>query len=128
VEAMSLPVVEGKEKTASAGHGAAPELVPVKASVFDDDFFRAASSRAEMVSEGNGMEVGLPERFREATHFSAPARVKEVKEEEICGVTEDIFPSEASVRVPFGGGAVAAVDHAEPDELDIPAFLRRGNG
>jgi cell division protein FtsZ len=80
-----------------------------------------------MVSEGNGMESGLPERFREATHFSAPARVKEVKEEEVRGVTEEVFPVEASVRVPFVGGTAAAVDHAEPDELDIPAFLRRGN-
>jgi cell division protein FtsZ len=123
-EPMSSPVVEGKEKTASAGHDTAPELVPVKASVFDDDFFRAAS-RAEIVSDGNGMEVGLPERFREPSHFSAPARIKE---EEIRSVTEDIFPPEASVRVPFVGGTVAAVDHAEPDELDIPAFLRRGNG
>ncbi len=35
---------------------------------------------------------------------------------------------EASVRAPFGGGTVAvAADQAEPDELDIPAFLRRGN-
>ncbi len=123
----SSPMVEGKEKTASAGHDTAPELVPVKASVFDDDFFRA-SSRAEIVSEGNGMEVGLPERFREATQFSAPARAREVKEEEIHSVTEDIFPVEASVRVPFVGSSVATVEQAEPDELDIPAFLRRGNG
>jgi cell division protein FtsZ len=97
----------------------------VKASVFDDDFFRASSTRAEMNSEGNGMEGALPERFREASHLSAPARVKG---EETLSVTEDIFPVEASVRVPFGGSAVAAVDHAESDELDIPAFLRRGNG
>src|SRR5882762_4179126 len=34
-EAMSSPVVEGKTASASNGHGAAPELVPVKASVFD---------------------------------------------------------------------------------------------
>ena len=124
-EPMSSPVGEGTAKTAGAGHGAPPELVPVKASVFDDDFFRASSTRAEMNSEGNRMEVGLPERFREPAHFSASARVKD---EEILSVTEDIFPSEAAVRVPFGGGTVAAVDHAEPDELDIPAFLRRGNG
>jgi cell division protein FtsZ len=127
-EPMRLPIVEGKEKAASGGHDAPPELLPVKASVFDDDFFRAASSRGEMASEGNGMEGGLPERFREPSHFSAPARVKEVKDEEIHSVTEDIFPMEASVRVPFGGGTMAAVEHADPDELDIPAFLRRGNG
>ena len=71
------------------------------------------------------MEGGLPERFREATHFSMSPRIKE---EEVRSVTEEVFPVEASVRVPFVGGTAAAVDHAEPDELDIPAFLRRGNG
>jgi cell division protein FtsZ len=70
------------------------------------------------------MESGLPERFREPTHFSASARVND---EGMRSVTEEVFPVEASVRVPFVGGTVAAVDHAEPDELDIPAFLRRGN-
>ena len=118
---MSSPVVEAKEKSSCNGHGAAPELVPVKASVFDDDFFQTSSTRGEIVSEGNGMEGGLAER----SPCSAPGRVKE---EEISGVTEDFFPVEASVRVPFVGGTVAALDHAEPDELDIPAFLRRGNG
>jgi cell division protein FtsZ len=124
-EAVSSPVVEAKEKTSSNGHGAAPELVPVKASVFDDDFFRASAIQGEMISEGHGMESGLPERFREANHFTAPARVKD---EETLSVTEDVFPVEASVRVPFVGSSVLAVEHAEPDELDIPAFLRRGNG
>jgi cell division protein FtsZ len=71
------------------------------------------------------MEGRLPERFQEATHFSAPVRIKE---EEIRRVTEDVFPVEASVRMPFVGSSVAAAEHAEPDELDIPAFLRRGNG
>jgi cell division protein FtsZ len=128
IEPISSPVVEGKEKASNhghGGHGAAPELVPVRASVFDDDFFRASSARAEMGSGGNGMEGGLPELFRDASHFSAPVRVEK---EEIRSVTEEVFPAEAAVRVPFGGGSVAAtVDHAESDELDIPAFLRRGN-
>ena len=31
---------------------------------------------------------------------------------------------EASVRVPFVGSSVAAVEHAEPDELDIPAWCK----
>jgi cell division protein FtsZ len=124
IEPISSPVVEGREKASSHGHGAAPELVPVRASVFDDDFFRASSARAEMNSEGNGMEGGLPELFRDASHFSSPVRNEK---EENRSVTEEVFPAEAA-RVPFGGGSVAAtVDEAEPDELDIPAFLRRGN-
>jgi cell division protein FtsZ len=125
VEPVSSPVVEAKEKkSASNGHGAPPELLPVKASVFDDDFFRASSSRGETAPE----EGGLPERFREphmSTHLSASGRVQE---QEMHSVTEEVFPVEASVRAPFGGGAAATgVDHVEPDELDIPAFLRRGN-
>jgi cell division protein FtsZ len=87
-------------------------LIPVKASVFDDDFFQA-SSCGERISEESG-----------PTHFSPVARVQV---EEVSSVAEEVFPSEASVRAPSFGGGVAAVDHTEPDELDIPAFLRRGN-
>jgi cell division protein FtsZ len=120
VEPMVSPVVEAKEKSASNGHGAAPELIPVKASVFDDDFFQASSTREELVFEGSGVEGGL----HGGSHLSAPGRIKD---EEIRAVTEDVFPAEAPVRVPFVGGGVVAMDHAAPDELDIPAFLRRGN-
>jgi cell division protein FtsZ len=109
----------GEVRIASAGPGAPAELIPVKASVFDDDFFQASAAAGETILEG-----GLPERFREPTPFSASARVQQ---ENVCSVTEEVFPVETSVRAPsFGGGVAAAVDHAEPDELDIPAFLRRG--
>jgi cell division protein FtsZ len=120
-EVASSFVEEKKEKTASAGHGAEPELIPVKASVFDDDFFQASSARGEMIPE----ESGLPERFRGPTHVSSPVRVQQ---EEVRSVTEEIFPVEASVRAQsFGSAAAMAADLAAPDELDIPAFLRRGN-
>jgi cell division protein FtsZ len=121
LEVLSTPVVEGKEKAANAGHDAAPELIPVKASVFDDDFFRTRSTRDEVVPAGNGMEAGLPERCQVSDTGRA-------KDEEVHILTEEVFPVEAAVRAPFGGGTVSAVGHAEPDELDIPAFLRRGNG
>jgi cell division protein FtsZ len=112
---------EKKEKAASAGSGVEPELIPVKASVFDDDFFRASASRGEMIP-GEG---GLPERFRAPTHVSSPVRVQQ---EEIRSLVEEISPVEASGRVPsFGGTATVAADPGVPDELDIPAFLRRGN-
>ena len=92
------------------------ELLPVPASVFDDDFFRAASSRGEA-------SAAVPERFREPTHFSTPVHVQQ---EEVRVVAAEL--SEPVVRVPsFGGAAASAVDQAESDELDIPAFLRRGN-
>jgi len=134
-EPMPMSAQAGEVRERAGGTGAAgtrsgtgssapPELIPVKASVFDDDFFRASSSRAELMPEADGIENALPERFRESTHFVAPGRVQS---EEVHGVTEDVFPLEPSVRVPSFGGATAPVDHTEPDELDIPAFLRRGN-
>src|SRR5437868_109333 len=61
-ELSSSPVVEGKEKVASAGKETATELLPVRASVFDDDFFQPSSTRDEVVFEGYGMEGGLHER------------------------------------------------------------------
>jgi cell division protein FtsZ len=118
---VSSPVIEAKENTVSNGHGAAPELVPVKASVFDDDFFQASSTREELNFEGDGVEGGLHDR----SQLSVPGRGKDG---ELRGVTEDVFPVDASVRMPFVGSSVAAAEHAAPDELDIPAFLRRGNG
>jgi cell division protein FtsZ len=91
------------------------ELVPVPASVFDDDFFQATAVRGDKVTE-----VGRSDRASEATHFPAQVRVQQ---EDIRTVTDGV--GEPSVRVPaFGSAAIAA---AEPDELDIPAFLRRGN-
>ncbi|MGD0445291.1 MAG: cell division protein FtsZ [Edaphobacter sp.] len=102
---------ERKEKISSVG--ASPELIPVKASVFDDDFFQSEKRAKEM-----SFEEG-------PTHVSAPAHVHR---EEFFTVTEEVSAPETSVRVPsFGGGAQSAVENAVPDELDIPAFLRRGN-
>ncbi|HWB33184.1 MAG TPA: cell division protein FtsZ [Acidobacteriaceae bacterium] len=65
-----------------------PELVPVSASVFDDDFFRTA---------GRAVARG------EETPVSASANI---------------------TREPLG---VAQVEQSDADELDIPAFLRRGH-
>ena len=68
-----------------------PELVPVPASVFDDDFFRSGS----------------------AVETPAPVR----REPEMPVITEQ--------RV-YAGAAVSSETH-DTDELDIPAFLRKGH-
>ncbi|WP_433969214.1 hypothetical protein [Tunturiibacter gelidiferens] len=71
----------------------------------------------------NRAEGGQVDRAREVTHFSAPVRVQP---EDVRGGTDEV--GDSLVRVPaFGSAAVAPADQAEPDELDIPAFLRRGN-
>jgi cell division protein FtsZ len=115
VKEVALPLREAdevKEPIAKMESNVAAELIPVPASVFDDDFFRASGVRGEKAVDA--------ERAREVTHVSAPVRVQQ---ETIRSVTDDV--GDSSVRVPaFGSAAVAAV---EPDELDIPAFLRRGN-
>jgi cell division protein FtsZ len=99
--------------------GAAPELIPVKASVFDDDFFQASQAHEGARVEEDGL------RHRESTHFSAPPRVQP---EDVRITAEEVSVAEPSVRVPSYGSAVTgAAEAAEPDELDIPAFLRRGN-
>jgi len=99
------------------------ELVPVPASVFDDDFFRAPGVRGERAAEVNRSEGGQVDRAREGTHFSSAGRVQQ---EDVRGGTDEV--GESLVRVPaFGSASVAPADQAEPDELDIPAFLRRGN-
>jgi cell division protein FtsZ len=111
-EPAPAPSVERREKPASAGIDGPPELIPVKASVFDDDFFRS-DARPEMILE------------EEPAHFTGSSPVQK---EEFYSVMEEVSTVEASVRVPsLGGSAPAMVNHAEPDELDIPAFLRRGN-
>jgi cell division protein FtsZ len=108
-------VGEVNEPVVKMESSAPVELVPVPASVFDDDFFRAPAVHGEKASE-----AGRIDRAREATHFSPQVRVQQ---EDIRAKTDEA--GEPSVRVPaFGSAAVAA---AEPDELDIPAFLRRGN-
>jgi cell division protein FtsZ len=121
------PVVERKEPVDEVEPFILPELVPVPASVFDDDFFKASQSRAEVEAVGKveRVETELPDRFREPTHFSPPVHVQH---ESVRRIADEPNVGDASVRLPSFGGAVAVpADHVEPDELDIPAFLRRGN-
>jgi cell division protein FtsZ len=113
---------EAEPRTASPyTEDASPELLPVPASVFDDDFFRTSA---------HGVEIGF-DTLQEASqdqrlpHYSAPERVQP---EETWGATAAMHVKESSVPVPaYGGAAAVSMECAEPDELDIPAFLRRGN-
>ncbi|MBE7180294.1 MAG: cell division protein FtsZ [Terriglobus roseus] len=75
-----------------------PELVPVAASVFEDDFFLRGRRRSE-------------DQTPAEPAFDAESQLR------------------TDVRVPtFGGLApVAEPEQSEHDELDIPAFLRRGS-
>ncbi len=93
-----------------------PELVPVPASVFDDDFFQKPTR--DLLHE-NSARVEA-ERFREpVAHVPVSGYVQH---DAISSL-----PGEPLSRVPSFGGVAAPEDSAESDELDIPAFLRRGN-
>ena len=98
----------------------APELVPVPRSVFDDDFFRAGRTPAA------GAPPAADNRMPSARGFDSPdpgrpARITPEPE------SHPTFPTvaEPTVRVPSFSGY--APKDKEADELDIPAFLRRGH-
>jgi len=121
------------EEPQQAVHTAAEELVPVPASVFDDDFFRssqetetadpakgtfvAASSRPATKPETHGIDEHnflLSTNPQQAAPKSTPSWEPSV--------------AEPVVRNPvFVTAHTAEVEQRESDELDIPAFLRRSH-
>jgi cell division protein FtsZ len=125
VAAVAAPSVHARMRfhettdSVSAGEGAAApreavprELVPVPASVFDDDFFRRPTPAAEPVAHA-------PAEAFEAVHAAeippaAPA-------------VEDHHPHYPEPRVPSFAGYAGASSKDADDELDIPAFMRRNH-
>ncbi len=121
--AESSPDAPAVKETARGG--APTELVPVPASVFDDDFFRSNGVSRRQVPEERVVErrvVPEPEESRswEVHDYSAAGRVQEeVPRAEVFHVRA----AEQTVKTP----EFSEPEPAQPDELDIPAFLRRGN-
>jgi cell division protein FtsZ len=109
---LAPPTLTERRESVSAE----PELRPVPASIFDDEFFRASQERpvpSYVVSEESvRVETGV----RESAYF-----------QQVENVQPDVPATEVGGRAPFGGVAAPVVDANEPDELDIPAFLRRGH-
>jgi cell division protein FtsZ len=93
-----------------------PELVPVPASVFDDDFFRKSNDE---------LRPGPEPRSWETT--------RETKENGVAESSHDLedggLPQKThwpAAKVPsFAGYAGGGSSSSEEDELDIPAFLRK---
>ena len=105
---------------------AEPELVPVPRSVFDDDFFR---SPRRMSLEPESVEAD--NRMPSARGFDSPDSTRALRlqyhgagREEVqrTFVAEPEPVSEATVRI----FSAVSDEPAQADELDIPAFLRRG--
>ena len=112
---------------ASVSGSPVQELIPVPRSVFDDDFFQA--SRRNRQAE-DAVEIRSEARMPSARGFDSPDSPRPLRVQfsesapEVAGA-EFVVP-EPVLRVPsFSGSAVP--EPAESDELDIPAFLRRGH-
>lgn len=96
-----------------AGRGGHRELVPVPASVFDDEFFRTSSERQGRPGEPVQDYVSAAGSHKEA---DAPQ------------YAEGSAPHYPEPRIPsFAGYAAEGAEPANEDELDIPAFLRRNH-
>ena len=131
--AISLPAAPPANPpipSASSRPYSPAELVPVPASVFDDDFFRssAAPSRpaesrpAEHPPERRViLDTGDPQPWD--THDLPPAA--HVQEEARRGEVFHIRAADPASRSQVF--ASPDTDSTQTDELDIPAFLRRGN-
>jgi cell division protein FtsZ len=93
---------------------AAPDLVPVPRSVFDDDFFRTGREFTAPPPPPMPVAEG---RMPSARGFDSPDAVRPAR------LQPEPEP-QAAVRL---SGYTPAAEAPEPDELDIPAFLRRGH-
>ncbi len=112
---------------------AEPELVPVRASVFDDDFFKAPVPRFADPG-GSRVEHAAPTepRFEVPRHFSG---VSDVQSDETRTVAQSAAAASTAAGSAepltragtFAGAVSVETERAEPDELDIPAFLRRSS-
>ena len=99
-----------------------PQLKPVPASVFDDDFFRPSFLRGSRPAEPP--VDAAPARAQEDYEIPKPLRTQYAESRQKA---TGAAPLEPTVRVPSFAGGQSVVPGADSDELDIPAFLRRGN-
>ena len=115
------PVDEQTTREPAARVSPEQELVPVPRSVFDDDFFQS-SRRIRQAEEA---EARMPSaRGFDSPDVSRPLRVQFGEGGAELG--QSFAVAEPIVRVPAFSGVVAP-EPVESDELDIPAFLRRGH-
>lgn len=108
ITAVEKPVEDTMAAAPPAGaQDVKPELVPVPASVFDDDFFRKPNNELRSMAAS-------------ATSWQGPARDESAA---VAVQTREEEPRWTEPRVPtFVGHGGAEI---EADDLDIPAFLRR---
>ncbi|HEV2579062.1 MAG TPA: cell division protein FtsZ [Acidobacteriaceae bacterium] len=102
-----------------------PELVPVPASVFDDDFFRKSNDELRPSPEPRSWETPreTPRDTRESFESREADNSQAMETVAAQQKTETHWPE---ARIPsFAGYAGGSSSSSDEDELDIPAFLRR---
>ncbi len=120
MEPKQLNATMGEMKAASARVDAQTELIPVPASVFDDDFFQGKPSHGDLTLGADETAREMPVRYSDAAHLSAR---EFVQQDDTRIMAEESLVVETAVRASSFGGAVAApADPGEPDELDIPCI------
>ncbi|GAC1420162.1 MAG: hypothetical protein NVSMB62_13910 [Acidobacteriaceae bacterium] len=110
------------------GQATQPELVPVPASVFDDDFFRTERVRARVADTlSNAAQLPRVESRESDAIVGSGTRATTFPGYATAGpaVREYVAPESSGALYAGASGSGAAV--GESDELDIPAFLRRGH-
>ncbi len=129
-----------------------PELRPVSPSIFDDDFFRSpipkrSEDRGPGMNGGTGQNAA-PSIFNSPVFHTSAPQAPATEAQPSSGEGYDLLPrtprpsytvnriseadqrpsSDFSSRVPsFSVSASSQTEAADADELDIPAFLRRGH-
>ena len=101
-------IESGAEVEAAQDKHADPELIPVAASVFDDDFFHSANSKGQNSDEIPRVTAGV----------QASPEVGASDGRDCWGSSRDPVVAMANS---------SHSEQSEADELDIPAFLRRGH-
>ena len=103
------------------------ELVPVRASVFDDDFFRGPKVQPQAVPVSPTESHYEPKVVHEVERVASPEPAESIAPIAVAPVAaEDAGTLWPQARVPsFSGYASGESSSAESDELDIPAFLRK---
>ena len=113
-----------EERSEMRAAPSAPELLPVPASVFNDDFFRSPSPAAMRNEARPAQPGGFERRSWQELEEHDQSAVRRVQDE---GVRGEVFHVQAAESAPRYATADRDSEVNSADELDIPAFLRRGN-
>ncbi len=114
------------------------ELIPVRASVFDDEFFRGGG-RHGAAEQGSRPEAPAEHTIERRLVLDAEVSREPDSRDQMPGRrVQEVTPRGEVFRVRaaepearpaefLSAGQGGQAGQADPDELDIPAFLRRGN-